>query len=166
MSSGWTDEKIEQLKKLWTEGYTTGEIGKQLNVSKNAVVGKAHRLGLESRPSPIRRVMEDDEVESTADNVVVSAKTEVTGNKKRGKIPASAKEKVAKSPSPVKKPVAKQPKKKFVKIEDLSMNSCRWPIGDPKEDNFHFCGKETFNGKPYCLEHCATAYVGINKKGQ
>jgi len=167
MSSGWTDEKIEQLKKLWTEGYTTGEIGKKLNVSKNAVVGKAHRLGLESRPSPIRRVMEAEEGESVAEDIVVPAKSEVSGNKTRAKVSAgSTGAKTAKEPPQVKKSIAKQPKKKFVKIEDLSMNSCRWPIGDPKEDDFHFCGKETFNGKPYCLEHCATAYVGINKKGQ
>lgn len=52
---GWTDEQVEELKRLWDKGLTTGEIGKALGVSKNAVVGKAHRLGLNSRPSPIRR---------------------------------------------------------------------------------------------------------------
>ena len=52
---GWTDEQVEELKRLWDKGLTTGEIGKVLGVSKNAVVGKAHRLGLNSRPSPIRR---------------------------------------------------------------------------------------------------------------
>ena len=50
---GWTDEQVEELKKLWDQGLTTGEIGKALGVSKNAVVGKAHRLKLDSRPSPI-----------------------------------------------------------------------------------------------------------------
>ena len=58
---GWTDDQVEELKRLWNEGLTTGEIGKALGVSKNAVVGKAHRLGLNSRPSPIRRT--DDETE-------------------------------------------------------------------------------------------------------
>jgi len=51
----WTDEKIARLKKLWSEGLTTAAIGKQLGVSKNAVVGKVHRLGLEGRSSPIKR---------------------------------------------------------------------------------------------------------------
>ncbi|MBT6442284.1 MAG: hypothetical protein HOK61_07650, partial [Alphaproteobacteria bacterium] len=51
----WTPERVEQLKKLWDEGLTTAEIGKRIDVSKNAVVGKAHRLELPSRPSPIRR---------------------------------------------------------------------------------------------------------------
>src|SRR6201996_2050062 len=54
-AAGWNDEKIGRLKKLWSEGLTTGEIGKRLGVSKNAVVGKAHRLGLKGRPSPIKR---------------------------------------------------------------------------------------------------------------
>lgn len=56
---GWTDEQVEELKRLWNEGLTTGDIGKALGVSKNAVVGKAHRLGLNSRPSPIRRGEEE-----------------------------------------------------------------------------------------------------------
>ena len=51
---GWTDEKIKRLKKLWSEGLTTGTIGKRLGITKNAVVGKAHRLGLKSRVSPIK----------------------------------------------------------------------------------------------------------------
>lgn len=55
----WTDEKIDELKRLWAQGLTTVEIGKALGVSKNAVVGKAHRLGLKSRPSPIRRGEDD-----------------------------------------------------------------------------------------------------------
>ena len=52
----WNDEKIGQLKRLWKDGLTTSEIGKKLGISKNAVVGKAHRLSLEGRPSPIRTV--------------------------------------------------------------------------------------------------------------
>ena len=57
---GWTDEQVEELKRLWGEGLTTGEIGKALGVSKNAVVGKAHRLALTGRPSPIRRTEEEN----------------------------------------------------------------------------------------------------------
>lgn len=53
----WTDEQIDTLRKLWGEGLSTSEIGRQLGVSKNAVVGKAHRLGLPSRPSPIKRAV-------------------------------------------------------------------------------------------------------------
>lgn len=120
MPDVWTDDRIAKLKKLWSEGLTTGEIGKRLGVSKNAVVGKAHRLGLKSRPSPIRRA--------------------------------------AKKAEPKKEEV-----KKVFTLADLTSQTCRWPDGDPKHDNFHFCGQPVFHGKPYCLEHCAAAYVGSNK---
>lgn len=118
----WTDEKIAKLKKLWSEGLTTGEIGKRLGVSKNAVVGKAHRLGLKGRPSPIKR----PEASAT---------------------PAA----------PKKEPV------KIFTLTDLNHNTCRWPIGDPKHEDFRFCGRQVYPGKPYCLDHCAQAYVGSNK---
>ncbi len=51
----WTDEMVEDLRRMWKEGLTTGEIGKRLNVSKNSIVGKVHRLGLSGRPSPIKK---------------------------------------------------------------------------------------------------------------
>ncbi len=119
MPDVWTDDRISKLKKLWSEGLTTGEIGKRLGVSKNAVVGKAHRLGLKSRPSPIRRAG--------------------------------------------KKAEPKKEEAKVYTLANLTTMTCRWPIGDPKEENFHFCGKPIFQTKPYCAEHCAAAYVGSNK---
>lgn len=130
---GWTDEQVEDLKRLWNEGLTTGEIGKVLGVSKNAVVGKAHRLGLNSRPSPIRRAEDDPAQES---------------------LPLEVKEKPKKTPKK-----AEAPKQKLFTVNDLTSSSCRWPIGDPKDGDFHFCGKEAIPGKPYCPEHAAVAYV-------
>lgn len=137
---GWTDEQVEELKHLWDKGLTTGEIGKALGVSKNAVVGKAHRLGLNSRPSPIRR----GEDENTA------------GTNTPARQP-SEKKKAAKS-APGKKAAEKEKKKLFT-VNDLTSSSCRWPIGDPKDEDFHFCGKEALPDKPYCAEHAAIAYV-------
>ncbi len=131
----WTDEKVEKLKQLWAEGLTTGEIGRALEMSKNAVVGKAHRLGLESRPSPIKR---DEDAQAKKEN----SKTKKSSSAKS----------TAKSSDDV------------VTLTDLTLHSCRWPIGDPKDKDFHFCGKEAILGKPYCGEHIMTAYVGINKK--
>lgn len=134
----WTDERIEELKSLWADGLTTGEIGKRLGVSKNAVVGKAHRLGLKGRPSPIKR-----------------AGTPAT---------AAAPGTPAKPAKP--KPAeAKQPPAKIRSVVDLSAHTCRWPIGDPREPGFHFCGAPSLPGKPYCAEHSAIAYVGSNKGG-
>lgn len=54
---GWTEERVDQLTQLWIEGLSASEIGRRLQVSKNAVIGKAHRLGLPSRPSPIKRLI-------------------------------------------------------------------------------------------------------------
>jgi len=119
----WTDERIDELKALWAEGLTTGEIGKRLGVSKNAVVGKAHRLGLKGRPSPIKRT----------------------------------------KPSRPAAPAPKEPEPKIRSVVDLSAHTCRWPIGDPREPGFHFCGEPTLSGKPYCAEHASIAYVGSNK---
>ncbi|MCQ2915127.1 MAG: GcrA family cell cycle regulator [Alphaproteobacteria bacterium] len=132
----WSDEKIEELRRLWNEGLTTAEIGRRLNVSKNAVVGKAHRLDLAKRPSPIK--YQNNEVQE--ENV----------ERKKDTKKATPKAKVVVKKAPV--------KKKFITMNDLTRTSCRWPFGDPKEEDFHFCGKECLPDKPYCAEHCAIAY--------
>jgi len=111
------------LKKLWLKGATTAEIAKKLGLSKNSVIGKVHRLNLETRPSPIK----------TKKTAVVK----------------------------VKKVKVKEPER--IGIMELKLNTCRWPIGDPTEPDFHFCGKNTVMGKPYCHEHCALAYAGNSK---
>ena len=119
----WTEEKIKNLKKLWTKGATTAEIAKKLGLSKNSVIGKVHRLNLGARPSPIK----------------------------------------TKKTTLIKTPKVKTPKSDRVGIMDLKLNTCRWPIGDPTEADFHFCGKNTAMGKPYCAEHCALAYANGTK---
>jgi len=134
---GWTDKKIADLEKFWNKGLTTAEIGKKLDVSKNAVVGKAHRLGLQGRPSPIKREPKD-----------VQKKPETSSS-----LP---------SPSSSASPLPK--KNDFITIADLTLEMCRWPTGDPKFADFHFCGKKTFQNKPYCLNHCAEAYTTPKSK--
>jgi GcrA cell cycle regulator len=150
--SMWNDEKIAKLRKLWQEGLTTGEIGKRLGVSKNAVVGKAHRLGLKGRPSPIKRQ------EAAATPAAPAAAPSSS--------PSAAHAPSAPAAAPVHAPSSSakknQPAKVFT-LTDLTHNTCRWPIGDPKHEDFHFCGKQVYPGKPYCLDHCAQAYVGSNK---
>ncbi len=144
---GWTDEQVEELKKLWDQGLTTGEIGKALGVSKNAVVGKAHRLKLDSRPSPIRRGEDEPQPEQPATAPVEREKA------------AEVKKTVDAKPAPAKKSADKKEKKKLFTVNDLTMTSCRWPIGDPKDADFHFCGKQALPDKPYCAEHAEMAYV-------
>lgn len=129
----WTDERVALLKQLWGEGKTAAEIAKALGegVTRNAVIGKAHRLKLSSRLSPIQQ------------NTKKPAKAEVS------------------APAPVKKQAAvKQPifKGKGIKLEDLEARMCRWPSGDPQEEDFSFCGCDTVAGLPYCEEHARVAY--------
>ena len=69
-------------------------------------------------------------------------------------------------PSPIKvevKPQKQAPAKKagLVRLIDLKINTCRWPIGDPTDEDFHFCGEQTVTGKPYCLHHCQEAYANM-----
>ena len=133
----WTDEKIDDLKKLWAKGLSTAEIGRELGVSKNAVVGKSHRLGLKPRPSPIAG--------KTAEPAAPGA------------APAAA------AAAPAKPKAAKPAKPKEVArigdIIDLGPQMCRWPFNDPGDEDFHFCGRQVTPSKPYCPEHCAVAYV-------
>ena len=78
----WTEEMVEELKRLWDEGVTTGEIGRRLNISKNSIVGKVHRLGLSGRPSPIKK-------KATTETPASAPKTEI---EKKAKAPKKAEE--------------------------------------------------------------------------
>lgn len=134
----WTPEKIKSLKKLWQKGKSTVEIGKALGISKNAVVGKVHRLELAARPSPIKSAG------------AVKKTTAKTADKASGK-------------SGVKSQSKTKVKNDKVTLMDLKLTSCRWPIGDPKDADFHFCGKPAQTGKPYCPEHCKLAYISLRE---
>lgn len=126
----WTEERVELLTQLWGQGKTAAEIAKLLGegVTRNAVIGKAHRLKLSNRASPIQQ----------NDNV--------------------------KPKEPVKKTVkAKKKSTKGVKLADLKERMCHWPIGDPKDKNFHFCGCPSAPGMPYCEEHAKIAYQAPGK---
>lgn len=116
----WTDEMIQRLEELWAKGTSASAIGKDLGVSKNAVIGKSRRLKLPARPSPIVRA----------------------GEKKKPVTGATPKE-----------------KQRITDIIELTAHLCRWPFGNPDEEDFYFCGKAVVPGKPYCQEHSDIAYV-------
>lgn len=194
----WTEEMVEELKKLWDEGVTTGEIGRRLNISKNSIVGKVHRLGLSGRPSPIKKkdVTSDDknttpttkekksttitkETKKEVKEVSTSPTQKTTEQKNQKTIqpqPVQAKSepviissdaneeediKLAKSLNLAQSNLSK---KDYISLTDLDNHTCRWPIGDPKDENFHFCGKKVRLGQTYCEEHAAIAYVKPTKK--
>jgi GcrA cell cycle regulator len=129
----WTDERVALLKKLWVEGKTAAEIAKELGgVTRNAVIGKAHRLKLSNRVSPIQQ------------------------NKK----PVTLKPVVEKK---IKKPLEQDNNREKISLVDLGANACRWPIGDPREENFGFCGDRKMMGLPYCSEHAKVAYQAATR---
>ncbi len=145
----WTDERIAQLKAGWEGGMTASQIAEQLGegVTRNAVIGKAHRLGLEARPSPVK-ASEDGVAEAPAPSASTA--------------PAAAPT-AAPAPAPaIPRPAARKPvrtgKAAKTTLLDLNEKICKWPIGHPGDHDFHFCGKASQAGFPYCTEHCLVAY--------
>ena len=178
----WTDQMVEDLRTMWKQGLTTAEIGKKLGVSKNSIVGKVHRLGLSGRPSPIKK--KDGDEEHAADNKPALKDKAPRAEKESPKAvsePAVKEEAKTAKPSVVtaeknseKKESRKEETKecfksdleksaKAVSLMVLDNHTCRWPLGDPKDDNFHFCGKKVKIGQTYCEEHSAVAYVKPGK---
>lgn len=127
----WCDDRVELLKKLWGAGKTAAEIAKELGegVTRNAVIGKAHRLKLSSRVSPIQQ---------NAKKI-----------KSHDALPAAPRRPTKKVPIYL---------GKQIKMEDLRERMCRWPNGDPQTENFSFCGCRITEGTPYCENHAAIAY--------
>jgi len=139
----WNEDNVARLRELWDQGLPTAQIGKLLGFTKNAVVGKAHRIGLERRPSPIRR-------------------TAVKPDRKKARSPVMPKLnfeiKKENNNEQLKTITTLQPKINNV-FSKTKRRGCEWPEGHPDEIDFRFCDKERFEDKPYCLDHCAVAYV-------
>lgn len=175
----WTDEMVEDLRKMWHEGLTTGEIGKRLGVSKNSIVGKVHRLGLSGRPSPIKK--KNEPAKEKNETPKEAAKKEEK-NAKKAKPEKNIKEDNTSKPeieTKVSEVEVKETRIEIIRnstkvehpkqhnkvmLTDLDNHTCRWPIGDPKDENFHFCGKKIKIGQTYCEEHANIAYVKASKK--
>lgn len=124
MAVDWSDERVDTLSRLWREGYTARQIAEKLGgeVTRNAVIGKANRLGL-SKPS----------------------KSSVSRQQRRQQRDVTA-------------PKLEAPKGQRATIFTLTASTCRWPIGDPGDTDFHFCGAKCSSGQPYCDYHAAMAY--------
>ena len=151
----WTDERVEMLKKLWIEGLSASQIARKMGgVTRNAVIGKVHRLGLSGRATPARV--------STA-RVNAGAKhrgdggSSVAGN--RGRFRANGIEDVKNVvPEPILSPEQR------ASVLHLTEHTCKWPIGDPGTTEFHFCGARTKTGSPYCVTHAAQAYQPLERR--
>jgi GcrA cell cycle regulator len=145
----WSVEAIERLKALWAEGHSTAEIGRRMGISKNAVVGKAHRLSLPARPSPIRRELGAP----SAPKPVQPRLPRPAGLAPRTTLPAAQPVAVA-APPPAPRPAVVR---SFPRLGPV--RNCCWPIGEPGQPGFRFCTSEALTGKPYCAEHASVAYV-------
>jgi len=176
----WTDERVELLKKMWGDGQSASQIAKELGgVTRNAVIGKVHRLGLSNRVT------------------TSTAKTDTTA-KAEPKPAAEPKAKVAPKPEaaarpatpipmrkaiiPAGQPLPPQPsaneispealakvseiekKAKRLSLLELTERTCKWPVGDPATDDFWFCGLATQAGKPYCEAHVGVAFQPMSAR--
>ena len=152
----WDEENVAQLRELWDQGLPTSQIGKILNFTKNAVVGKAHRIGLERRPSPIRRTAVKPDRKKARSPVTPKLNFESIDQKEISNLQnkESNDNKLHSSFKPSVNSLFGGTKKR----------GCEWPEGDPDEPGFHFCEKERFEDKPYCLNHCAVAYIVPEKE--
>ena len=139
----WTPDHIKTLMGLWEEGLPTSEIGRRLGVTKNAVVGKVHRLGLKKRQSPIRQA--------------------AAGSAQPAKPKAAPKPAANSSTPPMPAAKAVKPTGDVVRLEELTSSMCSWPEGEPGTPDFYFCGEPSVTDKPYCEAHCARAYVKVSK---
>ena len=152
----WTKERVELLKRLWSEGRSASQIAAEIGgVSRNAVIGKVHRLGLAGRvlkgngeqPTAGRRPRGEAETASApaAETPAVLAPAP----------PAFAlvQTQAARDPADVALPESAR-----VTIMELREFMCRWPMGDPSSPDFRFCGDRAITGLPYCTHHSRIAY--------
>ena len=141
---GWTSEKVEKLKELWSKGHTASQIAEMLgDTTRNAVIGKAHRLNLEAR-APSKQSSSS----RSKDNKQVV---------RRSPAPMSRKAKFQ-SILLDKNFEAENPKS----LEELTEETCKWPIGHPNEEKFYFCGRKPEGDFPYCKLHVLYAFQPKN----
>ena len=187
----WTDERVETLKKMWGEGQSASQIAKELGgVTRNAVIGKVHRLGLSNRATGAGSTASKAEAKTAAKEKLAPAKPKpearpqpkteaarpVTPNDgkpvsyaRRQIIPAgqplppqpSANEI---SPEALAKVNEVEKKSKKIGLMELTERTCKWPVGDPATEDFWFCGLPVKTGKPYCAAHVGVAFQPMSAR--
>jgi GcrA cell cycle regulator len=192
----WTDERVEKLKEYWAEGMSASQIAKQLGgVTRNAVIGKVHRLGLSHRgageqpraaeESPVR-----DGEATAADGPAVEGVAEAEPRPDgpeapaepdaapEPEAPAARSAQAAREPGQPRAPGLPTPEEEAARVTlaeiekmarkldllELTERTCKWPIGDPAEDGFHFCGLPSVSGKPYCQHHVGIAFQPMSTR--
>ena len=147
----WTDDRVLLLRKLWGEGRTAAEIARELGgVTRNAVIGKAHRLKLSNRVSPIQQNTKKPTVKVVSERKFAEASNDTAA--------------VFTAPKPVYKFTPEILTGKLHSLMELKPRMCRWPVGDPREEGFGFCGCESVSGLPYCVDHAKVAYQAATRQ--
>ena len=185
----WTDERVEKLKTMWGEGQSASQIAKALGgVTRNAVIGKVHRLGLSNRATGAKSA-----ASTTAAAPAAEAKPAKAAPKAAPAAAPAPKAEAAPAPAAPTKPViqsstmrrepppptpamvedaartaqalaAIQKKARKLDLLELTERTCKWPIGDPATDDFYFCGLPCAPGKPYCEAHVAVAFQPMSSR--
>jgi GcrA cell cycle regulator len=184
----WTDERVETLKRMWGEGASASTIAKELGqVTRNAVIGKVHRLGLSNRVAP-------GEAEAETEAEPEASLSEEEERAPAPETPAAAEEDdeepdAAPAPIPFRRqiipagqPLPPQPSPNEISPEaqaaaaavektakkltlmELTERTCKWPVGDPATPNFWFCGLPVQQGKPYCEAHVGVAFQPMSAR--
>jgi GcrA cell cycle regulator len=190
----WTDERVETLKKMWAEGQSASQIAKELGgVTRNAVIGKVHRLGLSNRVGGGGATDGDDDAPAAK----TEAPPRATETPRHAEPAARAAPERAAPPSggatvtpiplrkaiiPAGQPLPPQPSANEISPEvlasvrevekhakkltlmELTERTCKWPIGDPATEDFWFCGLQSLPGKPYCEAHVGVAFQPMSAR--
>ena len=143
----WSQEKEEKLRELWKKGHSASQIASMLgDTTRNAVIGKAHRLNLEARMTSKKKQVTAGKQKNSS---LKEYKTQKLGRKARFKALLLDKNFEGENP---------------LKLEELTDKTCRWPIGHPHEENFYFCGRQSMEKLPYCKLHVLYAFQPKNAK--
>jgi GcrA cell cycle regulator len=165
---GWTEERIEMLKKLWSEGFSASQIANELGgVTRNAVIGKVHRLGLSGRAkAPMTQSQRPKK----------PATRQVPTSQPRTQSPPQTAGNTALKTNilPILKPqidlrpkiysLSEPPLVENASILELNEQTCKWPVGDPGDNSFHFCARRSDSGIPYCAYHARVAYQPVSER--
>lgn len=191
----WTDERVELLKKMWGEGQSASQIAKELgSVTRNAVIGKVHRLGLSNRVGDGKaKGDEPEEMEEVRAEAAPRAAAAAPRPEPKPAAAAAPKAEAAPVPptnvTPIRKaiipagqPLPPQPsvgeispealasvrevekKARKISLMELTERTCKWPIGDPATPDFWFCGLPSQQGKPYCDAHVGVAFQPMSAR--
>ncbi len=177
---GWSEDRVEILTKLWMQGLSASQIAVELGggVTRNAVIGKVHRLKLSGRVKPAtstaraRNANKSTRRASTSKSSTSSTNA-TTKRRNVGYAPVSIGATALKSEQDQESELlighaqeqeVNIPISERMSLLELSEDNCKWPNGDPLRPDFHFCGRRSLDGKPYCEAHSQRAYHKPDRK--